>query len=134
MPFRQSSPSRSASLDTIRPEPTALAVEALLPSQEEPNFDAREAALHATWLAAYRRVQPSQSPTPYSHEAYLQHNAMSERIRRQWAPSRSAIREGQRTITRAEKELQALATFRAMSSNCEASVNGLVEHIIRGIL
>lgn len=79
-------------------------------------------------------MKPSQHPTPFSTAAYRQHEWLSENIGRRWVPSRLVIRDSQRAITRAEKEMQTLAIVREMSRDSERSLNQLVEHIYRGTL
>ena len=89
------------------------------PSSVSPNLpefndlEAREAALQATWLGAFRNAMPSAShnPRPQSHFGWQDHIGLSTDTKA-WTPSRLEIRNAQRAIVRAERDKQSIITLR----------------------
>lgn len=105
----------------------------ICPEEPPESSQAQQATFQSTWLAAYCNTLPPTRNLQFSHDMFLRHAKMCDQCR-EWVPSRLIIQDTQRAVTRADKELQTLATFCAGLARTHVSLESFIFCIQSGQL
>ena len=101
------------------------------PEEPPESSQARQATFQSTWLAAYCNTLPRTRNLQFSHDIFLHHAEMCDQCR-EWVPSHLIIQDTQCAVTRADKESQTLATFRAGLARTHVSLELFIFRIQSG--